>query len=483
MIKYIILAIILNAILVLNFSTGQHVYLEIKAPPVAEAGSTVEVEIELHKSSLTGFARFQQELPYGVTASPVLPADVNFSFEENTLTLIWLSLPREEKIRIQYQLHIHERLKGDLQLGGTFSYIEDNQRMAKDASGMNLAINPSAEIDERLIVDVGESAAIWSVPPPRMDVGREIVAVRQDPVPDNDLGFIVNIFVHKGEKNYFARIEEKIPEGFTAIQMESKGGIFSFSDQKARIIWRNLPMERSFLVSYRLIPHGIAETVPEISGEFSFMQNDITTSRNIVQTDRDLRVLNEQEKQHLVASITEEPVTPARVTPPSVTPAPHTPAAPVRPPEPSRPVETTRPAETARVTPPSVTPAPHNAAAPVRPPEPAGFPVTPGVELSKPLEAEEGVYYRVQLAAGRRPVDPEKYFGKMNIAHEVRSEIHEGWIKYSAGSFYDYRSARDYRVTIWNTTPARDAFVAAYNDGIRITVQEALVIANHQWFR
>ncbi len=459
MIKYIILAIIFNTILVIKFSTGQDVYLEIKAPPFAEAGSTVDVEIELHKSRLTGFARFQQELPYGVTASPVFPADMNFSFEENRLTMIWLNLPPEEVIRIQYQIHIHERLKGDLQLDGTFSYIEDNQRMVKEASGMNLAINPSPGMDERLIVDIGETGTIWPAAEARIDNYRNIAAVRQDPVPDNDLGFIVNILVHKGEKNYFAKIEERIPDGFTAIQMENKGGIFSFSDQKARIIWRNLPMERSFLVSYRLIPHGVAEAVPVINGEFSFMHNDISTSLNIMQMDRDLRALNEQEKQQLVASITEEPVTPARVTPPSVAQASHTAAAPVRPPETTRTVE------------------------PVRPPETTRLPVTPGVELSKPLETEAGVYYRVQLAAGRRPVDPEKYFGKMNITHDVRSEIHEGWIKYSAGSFYDYRSARDYRVTVWNTTPVGDAFVSAYNDGIRITVQEALVIANHQWFR
>jgi hypothetical protein len=80
-------------------------------------------------------------------------------------------------------------------------------------------------------------------------------------------------------------------------------------------------------------------------------------------------------------------------------------------------------------------------------------------------------------------VNIKRHFGQMKITDEVSSEIHEGWIKYSIGSYDSYRTARDRRVHIWNTTPVKDAFVAAYNDGQRITVQEALMIANHRWYR
>ena len=98
------------------------------------------------------------------------------------------------------------------------------------------------------------------------------------------------------------------------------------------------------------------------------------------------------------------------------------------------------------------------------------------------VSPETGVKYKVQIGAYKRYLNVS-YFKKLQVTESVSIELNNGLNKYLIGLHSEYKDARDHRVKIWNETPIRDAFVSAYNNGNRITVQEALMIANQKWYQ
>ena len=94
---------------------------------------------------------------------------------------------------------------------------------------------------------------------------------------------------------------------------------------------------------------------------------------------------------------------------------------------------------------------------------------------------ELGVSYRVQIAAGHREVVTD-YFARMfDFAPRVTVEQHDGWLKYTSGGFDRYENARNERDRLTAIHDFRGPFVAAYQDGERITVQHALTLSGCGW--
>jgi hypothetical protein len=267
---------------------------------------------------------------------------------------------------------------------------------------------------------------------------------------------LVNILVNRGSADKFAKIEEDIPDGYTAEALSTRDAIFTFKDQKAKFLWMNLPPEPKFVVNYRLSPaNGEGTTDLAIKGTFSFILNDLTQVIDIIQRDVDLSNLDPQNLDGIIASTPVpsivSPATEGVPTSSSYSGADGGREIPVQ----FHEIQDKRPRATQQKE----------------------------LDMAYLLEPEEGVYYRVQIAAGHRLVDIKRYFQRLKITEDVRTERHEGWYKYSIGSFGEYKLARDRRNDIWSTTPIDDAFVAAYNNGTRITVQEALMITNQQWYK
>jgi hypothetical protein len=464
MMRLTIVILQLLSLFSLNLLFNGDVGMEIDAPSQINAGKEITVTVTLNKSDLSGFSRFQMELPSGLIAENISSANADFSFKDQKVRLIWLRLPEDKTITFSFKVICNERLKGNFDLNGKFSYIDNNERKSEDISPKKVAIVPNPAIDPTLLVDIKDFGK--SIYQDASTSTNQIACIRQKPLwNETNKEYIVSILVNKEQLKKFAKIEETIPAGFTALNISSNEGIFTFKDGKVKYLWMNLPASNYFTVSYKLIPSNSAKEVL-ITGNFSFITDDKTQSIPIIEKNADLANLT-PEKVKLILQQQAQPLVAVSNTATTDT---------------SKVVAVVQQKQQDKTIQTQVTPVTDNTqkttAQITKPPV-----KQTSEELSDLLGPQTGIYYRVQIAAGHKPINIKSYFTKFKLDNKVFKENHDGWIKYSIGSFPQYREARDYRVHLWNTTSMTDAFVSAYNEGRRITVQEALMIANQKWYK
>ena len=435
-------------------------------PDVIEAGTEITVNVTINKGNQTGFARFQQELPFGFTAAPLNSAYADFSFFEQKVRFVWMSIPENSVISFSYKIIANERLTGEIDLQGRFSYSENNEPKSADMRTKPITITPSPNVPPERQVDINEYARVAEIEAAAAGSGKT-VALRQQPLwMEEDKVFLVTLLINKDAAKQYAKVEEKTPEGFYAAGIDSKGGLFSYNNNNriAQIIWMDMPTEPYFTVTYKLIPQDGANINQEslnINGEFSFMVNERTFTTPIIERREQLAGLNREQLNNILRDFDIQ-------------------------------YEDTKPliAETPK-SPPTVEQTVMESKTPDKTSSPPSI-ETPTRQLSSMtsknqkylLASEPGIKYRVQIAAGRKEIDIMRYFRNYSLDnYTVYREEHEGWYKYSVGSYNKYKDARDYRVHLYNNTKVKDAFVSAYNNGKRITVQEALMALNDTWMR
>lgn len=463
MFKSIFVPALISLLSLLTFFQSE-VALEINAPESANAGDEFLVEIIINKGDIEGFARFQQDLPVGFTAIPKQTANGNFVFENQKIKIQWMSVPFEQQITISYAIQVAPTVSGDFNFAGKFSYILNNGVQTASLSPATITIIG----DETAAGTAASASTTYQYQNVSL---KNIDCIRQKPYLNESNEVIVNLLINKGELKQFGKIQEQIPRGYIAKSIRSKNSIFTFKNSIIKFLWMEMPPEEQFVVSYMLVPEGeIPDQAFIISGTFSYAENERTQTINIAE--RNVELANFQ-GDDLVAQNTEPTTTePTPTTTPVVAAVPTTTPVEVDPtpvtlsPEPDpEPIAQTTPIEQYTPTETPTNNYNENIAAMTNMPQP-----------------EYGVAYRVQVAAGHKLVG-KRYFKRLNITDDIQTEIHDGWHKYTVGNFNIYRDARDYRVYIWNNTPIHDAFVAAYNNGMRITVQEALMIGNQKWYK
>ncbi len=298
-----------------------------------------------------------------------------------------------------------------------------------------------------------------------------------------DNTYNVEITINKGNISGFAKYIEVLPPGFVASASESSGASFSYADGKVKYVWVSLPNTNTVKLTYKVtLAAGVTGT-PVIDGSFSYIENDETKKFALPST------------TVAVSGNTTAPPVATNTPPTTTTDTPKTNAV-------TPPVATTETPIATNVTPPTTTtetPVATNVTPPtnvVPPPTiTADTPVTTAsvgnvtpdkkateLSASNIPNSQGDVAYAVQIAALHNPRTPENLASMYNIKDKVKTEMADGFTKYTVGSHKVYKEAHDARDQI-KIKGITDAWVTAYNKGKRITVQEALMITSQKWYK
>lgn len=487
MLYQILIYVNIIGLAILEIFLGADVSVQQNIVTTMNPGEQQKITVTVNKSEITGFAKLQFDLPEGLTATSNDTKGASFTFKDQKAKFIWMSLPTNETFKISYDLVADAEISGTKVVTGKLSYIENNERVTytlEPASidfGSTLADNQ--EITEPTIEQVAtegepevQVAAVPTEEPVEEMMSTSSNGSSQDlamiggsagismPLQGGVTGtrevsamsnteFLVTINIEKGDIRGFGKMQEIIPKGFTALEKNSDDAIFTFQNEVVKFVWLNLPAKNTLTIVYKLSSGSNPEGDYSINGEFSYLLADETQKSSIGNTEF---VVGPQPQ---LAEAVEEPK--EVVTEPVVT----TPEAVV-----ATEVVKEEPEPVEEVVAEKV--------------EPKSLPPPPTTQPKSVPAPETGINYKVQITAGHNQVG-NAYFASLHNYHDMFGiEHHEGWIKYTTGQFNAYKQARDKREGLVNAGHEFPGpFVTAYNDGTRITVQEALMISNQKWFQ
>lgn len=422
-------------------------------PSSVNPGSEFVVELTINKGSNSGFAKLQQELPAGFTAIEDKNNGATFTFNNQSVKLIWMSLPSDKEFKVSYKVKVDAAMSGTQNITGKFSYVADNVKQTAEIAAASVAVGtpsaatpPPAEPAKTQPITPTQptttipSTAVATTPATSpatvtTSTGEQLVidCFRKASETTSSPGeFPVEVTIKKGNLGGFAKFIETLPTGFTATVIEAKGAAFSFVDQKVKFVWGTLPSDAEFKISYKV------SAAPNLSGEqiiegvFSFIDNDQTKKYVLPQTSVKIGAPTTD----VIAS-----------TPPPAT---------------SKPAEEKPKAQSPVVA--------------------KAEPKVPKTVAATTMPAGQGnVNYKVQILALRNEKNVSTVATILNVNETISTEMAEGFTKYTVGQHNEYKMARDARNQLPQAVVA--PFVTAYNQGRRITVQEALMITSQKWFR
>lgn len=473
MLRICVLGIHFFAFFIWGLFQSERVSIDDDTPSRMSPGEEVVVTATIDKSDVSGFAKYQISMGEGLRVEAIETAGASFTFSDGKAKFIWMSLPGDAQFDIRYRLIANENASGVVDVNSRFSYIFENRRYNYDAPSKQIGIGdavvdtaPSqpADTSDTSLPDTEERESI-SVAAGRTLHAEEVNQWR------------VEVRLDKSALEGFAKVEETIPVGYTAIDLKSSSAVFTSDGRTVKYVWYDIPQREEVTVVYKLLPViAMDGDHPEITGSFSYLDKEETVTIPI----EDEGFVEMAEPDPIAKDTTGAEVSDIAAVDEATDETEESPEEQVPPME--EPVAEPIVEDTAEEAAPADEDSQDDATAATEREETSTEKAYTDANIVDVPPPQEGIFYRVQIAAGKNNLKPP-VFAKLYRFEEGYNLEHIGsWFKYTTGHHQVYKQARNDRERITaKYEKFQGPFVTAYNDGERITVQEALMITEQKW--
>ncbi len=517
--------------------------VEIIAPNNAEPETEFTVKLKITGGDVKGFAKYADRMPEGTEATAVSIGDATFTADNGQIKIIWLEFPEEDEVILEYKVKLLKSAPSSLQIGGKFSYLENNEKRVFSVFKKSITVGyqelvnkEAVEKEEPTEISVNINRRVVSF---RENVYKIEITVSQTGIQDFgkiqefvpigakiEEGAIVNA-AFSSIKNKVKFVWMSIPKMETFVvtylvdltdadnkDIKSITGSFSYLDNNSASKKVDINFGSAALI---LASNTNTSKESDLKPEEKETKQTITDENKTSINSSSNTSANSEEKIAVVTlevAVAENATTnikskeeEEKQTELATQSATETKASKEAKENLNDVFEDTNPVEEVEAEVAVVEEVIEKDEEYTEPKEDAVVEVIEETEIEETVAEEKstiaqnttkvnpvapisnipvvnGVKYRVQIAAGANVVDAVYFKQRHKFETAFNIENHQGWVKYTTGSHSMYKDARDSREVISSAGHEFDGpFVTAYNDGTRITVQEALMISSQKWFK
>jgi cell division septation protein DedD len=115
-------------------------------PSSMSSGSSVDADVKIVKGTVGNFAKYQMDVPVGISVSAVEVKGGNFTFENQRAKIVWVAVPSDPEFVIKFKIMVGSDAPGSVTFAQKFYYLDNNEKKEVEAPPVVISIGGGSAV-------------------------------------------------------------------------------------------------------------------------------------------------------------------------------------------------------------------------------------------------------------------------------------------------------------------------------------------------